>query len=88
MHNEELRGDIHELFAELHERIEKIISSSKTYQAAMEEIINLIVEEVTAESEGYVVDLYMNLVKEIRADELYFQNPFAMYCSVITGVIS
>ncbi len=74
MYNTELRNEIHEMFQQLELKTSEIISSSMTFKIASERITNTVSSTIASESEGYIVDLYTELVKKIKEDE-FFKNP-------------
>ena len=74
MYNKELEKQLHELFVDLEKKAEKIASEARTNTEATERIMRLVSGSVSAEAEGYMVDMYANLVEKIKSDE-YFKNP-------------
>ena len=74
MYNSELKKEIHIMFQELSEKAKEIVDTSRTSQMATERISKAVASRVTAESEGYIVDMYTCLVIKIKADE-YFKDP-------------
>lgn len=74
MYNKELQKQVKEMFRGLHDKSEKVISSSSTYSAASERIINMVSSKVSAECEGYIVDMYTSFVEKIKQDD-FFKNP-------------
>lgn len=74
MYNSELKKEIHIMFQELSVKAKEIVDTSRTSQMATERISEAVASRVTAESEGYIVDMYTCLVAKIKADE-YFKDP-------------
>ena len=74
MYNSELKKEIHVMFQELSVKAKEIVDTSRTSQMATERISEAVASRVTAESEGYIVDMYTCLVVKIKADE-YFKDP-------------
>lgn len=74
MYNSELKKEIHIMFQELSVKAKEIVDTSRTSQMATERISEAVASRVTAESEGYIVDMYTCLVAKIKADE-YFIDP-------------
>lgn len=74
MYNKELQKQVKEMFRGLHDKSEKVISSSSTYSAASERVINMVSSKVSAECEGYLVDMYTSFVEKIKQDD-FFRNP-------------
>ena len=73
MYNEELQQQIREMFNELRNSVDVIIESSHSYEEASERITNKVAAQVSAESEGYIVDIYSAYVKKIKNEE-FFEN--------------
>lgn len=74
MYNTELKNEIHTMFQELAVKAKEIADTSRTSQMATERISEAVASRVAAESEGYIVDMYMCLVAKIKEDE-YFKDP-------------
>lgn len=74
MYKTKLKGKVHEMFQELEIKTTEIISTSRTYKMASERISNIVSARVSAESEGYIIDIYMELVARIKEEE-FFKNP-------------
>ena len=74
MYNKELESDISLLFCELRKEVEEIIDTSNTYKIASAMIVDIISSKIATESKGYVIDLYISLVNDIKNDD-YFKNP-------------
>lgn len=74
MYNSELKKEIHIMFQELSVKAKEIVDTSRTSQMATERISEAVASRVTAESEGYIVDMYTCLVAKIKVDE-YFKDP-------------
>lgn len=74
MYNMELQNQVREMFRELHAKADEVISSSSTYRAASERIMNVVSSKISAESEGYIVDIYTSLVEKIKKED-FFQDP-------------
>ncbi|RHR27102.1 hypothetical protein DWX43_14810 [Clostridium sp. AF19-22AC] len=74
MYNNELKKEVHVMFQELAVRSKKIIETSQTAQMATERISEAVSSKVSAECEGYIVDVYNSLVIKIKSEK-YFQDP-------------
>lgn len=74
LYNKELEKQVHTLFKELVGKTEEIIASSRTNTDATERIMRLVSSTVSAEAEGYMIDLYASLVDKIKEEE-YFKAP-------------
>lgn len=74
MYNKELEKQIHDLFTELKNKSDEIASQTRTNTEATERIMRLVSSTISAEAEGYMVDIYAGLVERIKADE-FFKNP-------------
>ena len=74
MYNKELEKQVHTLFKELVVKTEGIIESSRTSTDATERIMRLVSSTVSAEAEGYMVDLYADLVDKVKQEE-FFRDP-------------
>lgn len=74
MYNKELEKQIHELFIELRNKSDEIASQARTNTEATERIMRLVSSSISAEAEGYMVDMYACLVERIKMDE-FFKNP-------------
>lgn len=74
MYNNQLQQEIREMFCELEKQSALIIESSNSFNVATNSIVRYVASKITTESEGYVVDLYTNLVARVKKEE-YFQNP-------------
>lgn len=73
MYNNELKNEVHKMFGELAEKAKEITETSRTTQIATERISDVVASRVSAESEGYIVDMYTCLVAKIKEDE-YFKD--------------
>ena len=73
LYNKELEKQVHSLFSELKMKADKIASELKTNTDATERIMRLVSSTISAEAEGYMVDMYACLVEKIKQDE-YFKN--------------
>lgn len=74
MYNDELKKEIHVMFQELTVKAKEIADTSRNAQMATERISEAVASRVSAESEGYIVDIYTCLVAKIKEDE-YFKDP-------------
>lgn len=74
MYNKELEKQIHELFIELKNKSDEIASNARTNTEATERIMRLVSSTISAEAEGYMVDMYACLVERVKEDE-FFKNP-------------
>lgn len=73
MYNSTLKNEVHKMFCELAEKAKEITKTSRTAQMATERISDVVASKVSAESEGYIVDMYTNLVTKIKEDD-YFKD--------------
>jgi len=74
LYNKELEKQAHTLFRELVVKTEEIIASSRTNTDATERIMRLVSSTVSAEAEGYMIDLYASLVDKVKEEE-FFKDP-------------
>lgn len=74
MYNKELEKQLHELFKELRSKTKKIASEARTNAEATERIMRLVSSTISAEAEGYMVDMYACLVEKVKEDN-FFKNP-------------
>ncbi len=74
MYNKELEKQVHNLFKDLAAKKEEIIVSSRTSSDATERIMRMVSSTVSAETEGYMIDLYANLVDRVKGDD-FFKDP-------------
>lgn len=74
LYNKELENQLHILFKELVTKTEEIISNSRTNTDATERIMRLVSSKVSAEAEGYMIDMYACLVDKIKSED-YFKDP-------------
>ena len=74
MFNNELVKEIHVMFQELAIKSTEIIENSQTAKIATERISDTVAARVSAESAGYIVDMYACLVDKVKADD-YFKDP-------------
>lgn len=74
MYNNELKKEIHVMFQELAVKAKEIADTSRTSQIATERISETVASRISAESEGYIVDMYTCLVAKIKEEE-YFKDP-------------
>lgn len=73
MYNNALKNEVHKMFSELAEKAKGITETSRTAQIATERISDVVASRVSAESEGYIVDMYTCLVTKIKEDD-YFKD--------------
>lgn len=74
MYNNELKKEVHKIFCELAEKAKEITETSRTAHIATVRISDMVASRLTAESEGYIVDMYSYLVSEIKKED-YFKDP-------------
>mgnify|MGYP003098820492 CR=1 FL=1 len=74
MYNKELEKQVHELFKELKAKANNIASEARTNTDATERIMRLVSSTISAEAEGYMVDMYACLVEKIKSED-FFKNP-------------
>ena len=73
MYNSDIERQIHDLFIELKKKSIKIASEARTNTNATERIMRLVSSTISAEVEGYIVDIYAGLLEKIKQDD-YFKN--------------
>lgn len=73
LYNSDIERQIHELFIELKKKSIKIASEARTNTNATERIMRLVSSTISAEVEGYIVDIYAGLLEKIKQDD-YFKN--------------
>ena len=73
MYNKELKKQARALFIELKRKSDKIASEARTNTDATERIMRLVSSTISAEAEGYMVDMYACLVEKIKHDD-YFKS--------------
>ena len=74
MYNKKLEKHLHTLFVDLKVKVNEIVSEAMTCTDATERIMRLVSGTISAETEGYMVDMYSCLVGKIKQEE-YFKNP-------------
>lgn len=74
MYNKELEKQVHTLFIELKAKSNDIAAKARTNTDATERIMRLVSSTISAEAEGYMVDLYACLVEKIKCED-FFKNP-------------
>lgn len=74
MYNKELEKQLHQLFEELSEKAAQIASEARTNTEATDRIMRLVSSSISAEAEGYMVDMYACLVEKIKSED-YFKSP-------------
>lgn len=74
MYNKELEKQVHELFKELKAKANNIASEARTNTDTTERIMRLVSSTISAEAEGYMVDMYACLVEKIKSED-FFKNP-------------
>lgn len=74
LYNRELEQQVHKLFQELAAKTDKIILNSRTKAEATERIMRLVSSTISAEAEGYMIDMYACLVNKIKKED-YFKDP-------------
>ena len=74
VYNKELESQVHSLFKDLVTKSEEIVAGSRTNTDATERIMRLVSSTVSAEAEGYMIDLYASLVDKVKEEDL-FKNP-------------
>lgn len=74
LYNRELEEQLHELFVELKCKSDKIASEARSNTEATDRIMRLVSSTISAEAEGYMVDMYACLVEKIKTD-VFFENP-------------
>lgn len=74
MYNAKLQKQVKQMFRDLQTKADEVITSSSTYKIASERMMNMVSSRVSAETEGYIIDLYASFAERIRKEE-FFQNP-------------
>ena len=74
MYNAKLQKQVKQMFRDLQTKADEVITSSSTYRIASERMMNMVSSRVSAETEGYIIDLYASFAERIRKEE-FFQNP-------------
>ena len=74
LYNKELENQVHDMFKELKMKATKIASASRTSTDATNRIMRLVSSTISAEAEGYLVDMYMYLVDRIKKED-FFKDP-------------
>ena len=74
LYNKELENQVHDMFKELKMKAAKIASGSRTSTDATNRIMRLVSSTISAEAEGYMVDMYMYLVERIKKED-FFKDP-------------
>ena len=74
MYSKELEKQLHQLFEELSEKTDQIASEARTNTEATDRIMRLVSSSISAEAEGYMVDMYACLVDKIKRAE-HVKNP-------------
>lgn len=74
MYNIELKNEVHKMFVELSKKANEIAENCTTEDMAINEISKMVSSKVSAESGGYIVDMYANFVAKIKEDD-YFKDP-------------
>ena len=69
MYNKELEKQLHQLFEELSEKAAQIASEARTNTEATDRIMRLVSSSISAEAEGYMVDMYACLVEKIKSED-------------------
>ena len=73
LYNSDIERQIHDLFIELKKKSIKIASEARTNTNDTERIMRLVSSTISAEVEGYIVDIYAGLLEKIKQDD-YFKN--------------
>ena len=66
LYNSDIERQIHDLFIELKKKSIKIASEARTNTNATERIMRLVSSTISAEVEGYIVDIYAGLLEKIN----------------------
>lgn len=74
LYNKELEKQLHELFGDLRKKADEIAAEARTNTDATERIMRLVSSTISAEAEGYMVDMYACLVEKIKEED-FFKNP-------------
>lgn len=70
----EVQNRIRNMFDELRSKAESIIQSSRTEKEASERIMRVVSSKVSAECEGYLVDIYAEFLRKTKEEE-FFKEP-------------
>lgn len=73
LYNKELEKQLHKLFIDLRKKTDDIASEARTNTDATERIMRLVSSTISAEAEGYMVDMYACLVEKIKQED-FFKN--------------
>ncbi len=74
MYNTELQKQVKQMFRDLQARADEVITSSSTYRTASERMMNIVSSKISAETEGYIIDLYDSFTERIKKED-FFQDP-------------
>lgn len=74
LYNRELKKQLRTLFKELIAKTEEIITTSRTNTEATERIMRIVSSTISAEAEGYMIDLYSSLVDKVKEED-FFKDP-------------
>ena len=74
MYKKDLEEQVHALVKELALKTDAIIASSRSNADATDRIMRLVSSTVSAEVEGYMIDLYVGLVEKIKSED-FFKDP-------------
>lgn len=74
LYKKELEKRLHALFSNLKIKANEIASNARTNIDATERIMRLVSSTISAEVEGYIVDMYACLVERIKKED-FFKNP-------------
>lgn len=74
MYKKELEKEVHMLFESLKKKVEQIVIEESKNSVATERIMRLVSSAVSAEADGYMVELYAGLVNKVKEEE-FFKNP-------------
>lgn len=71
MYNAKLQKQVKQMFRDLQTKADEVITSSSTYKIASERMMNMVSSRVSAETEGYIIDLYASFAERIRKEEFF-----------------
>ena len=74
MYNTELQKQVKQMYRDLQARADEVITSSSTYRTASERMMNIVSSKISAETEGYIIDLYDSFTERIKKED-FFQDP-------------
>ena len=71
LYSKELEKQVHELFEGLKNKVNEIVGAAGSEKEATECIMRLVSSSVSAEADGYIVDLYSVLSEKVKKEEYF-----------------